>query len=370
MLSLREHFLTLLNRIQPDEDRVSLAIDLPAKVRDFLKETEKIITTDPHTRLSGSYIRNTAIKQIKDVDILVFVSRDYKDEENSAQFVINKLVKALDGLPEALGDSNGSVDAKLALKQQRRSVLVHITIDGQKFDMDIVPAIVDDDTSKPLEIPDRELSKWISSDPLGYIDALSKLNQENNGKIVPLIKMFKHWRDIQMKYRRPKSYWLECMIYKHVKANALKVENASYGELFLSLIAAIYNSFLATWKKEDGVPVIKDPMLGNNVAKSWTRAEFETFMRCIEESKKIAERALEADDEEIAIKLWQRLFNENSDDEPFPTTIDEVLKSLISRNSLFVSESGRVLAQPSKIEKSWQSPSHSFFGENYEASSK
>jgi predicted nucleotidyltransferase len=221
MLSLREHFLTLLTRIEPRADRAALAIDLPSKVRDFLEDTEKITTIYPHTRLSGSYIRDTAIKQIKDVDILVFVAPEYKDEEDSAQIVINKLVNALNGLPEALGDSNGKVDAELALKRQRRSVLVHVTIDEEEFDMDIVPAILDEDTSNPLEVPDRELSKWISSDPLGYKKTLSKLNQEQNGKIIPLIKMFKHWRDIQMKYQRPKSYWLECMVYQHAKTNIL-----------------------------------------------------------------------------------------------------------------------------------------------------
>ncbi len=368
MLSLREHFLELLSNIEPNTDRAALASDLPAKVREFLEDTDKIITVSPHTRLSGSYVRDTVIKNIKDVDILVFVDPEYKDQENSAQTVMNTLVRALDGLPEALGDDAGYIDAELALKRQRRSVLVHVTLDGEEFDMDIVPAILDSNTDKPLDVPDRELSKWISSDPLGYKAALSMLNQEQNGKIIPLIKMFKHWRDIQMKYRRPKSYWLECMVYKHAKANALKVENASYGELFLSLLTAVYDAYIAVWEREDAVPTIKDPMLGNNVAKSWTRAEFETFMRRIEESMKIAQRALNTDDQETAVELWQRLFNDDSDDEYFPTTISETLKALAMGSSLFVSESGKVHSQPSTTERSWQSPTHRFFGKDHETS--
>jgi hypothetical protein len=158
------------------------------------------------------------------------------------------------------------------------------------------------------------------------------------------------------------------MVYKHAKANALMVENASYGELFLSLLTATYDAYVAIWEKERDVPIIKDPMLGNNVAKSWTRAEFETFMRCIDASKKIAERALSTDDEESAVELWQRLFNNDSEDEYFPTTIDEALKSLVMGNSLFVSESGKVLSQPSKAEKSWQTPTHRFFGQDHETS--
>ena len=208
MNSLRDHFLTLLTRIQPKDNRVSLATELPTKVRDFLEESEKIITVEPHTRLSGSYARDTAIKQIKDVDILLFVDPKYKEEEDSAKTTIGILANALEGLPEALGDENGRVDADLSLKRQRRSVLVHVTIDEEEFDMDIVPSVYEGDSLEPLEVPDRDLSKWISSNPLGYNQALSKLNQDRKEKIVPLIKMFKHWRDVQMKYRRPKSYWL------------------------------------------------------------------------------------------------------------------------------------------------------------------
>jgi hypothetical protein len=93
-------------------------------------------------------------------------------------------------------------------------------------------------------------------------------------------------------------------------------------------------------------------------------------MRRIDESKKIAERALSTDDEESAVELWQKLFNDESEDEYFPTTIDETLRSLAMGSSLFVSESGKVLSQPSKTEKSWSSPTHHFFGQGYETSKK
>ncbi|MCL5611383.1 MAG: nucleotidyltransferase [Chloroflexi bacterium] len=196
MNSLRDHFLTLLTRIQPKEDRVSLATELPTKIRDFLKESEEIITVAPHTRLSGSYARETAVKQIKDVDILLFVDPKYKEKEDSAHATINTLVNALDGLPKALGDENGKVDAELSLIRQRRSVLVHVTIDNEEFDMDIVPAIYEGDKPEPVDVPDRDLSKWILSNPLGYNKSLSDLNQDQQGKIVPLIKMFKHFLSV------------------------------------------------------------------------------------------------------------------------------------------------------------------------------
>ena len=362
MKSLRDHFLTLLRRIQPKEDRLALAVELPAKVRDFLKESEKIITVEPHTRLSGSYARETAIKQIKDVDILLFVDPEYKEKEDSAKATINLLVNALDGLPKALGDENGRVDADLSLKRQRRSVLVHVTIDEEEFDMDIVPSIDEGDSPEPLEVPDRDLSKWVPSNPLGYNKSLSELNQDQQGKIVPLIKMFKHWRDVQMKYRRPKSYWQECMVHKHADAKKLKIEDSSYGELFHSLLVSIYEDYVGTFEKEGAVPFVKDPMLGNNVAKTWTRVEFETFMRRIEESKNWAARALQTDDETKAIELWQKVFNEDGGEEYFPTTVDEAMKSILSRQAIFVSQTGNISGKKPVSVKAWESPKHRYFG--------
>jgi hypothetical protein len=323
MYSLTSHFVKFFSNIQPDGDRVELAQDIPDKLREYLKETDKIKTVSPHTRLAGSYARYTAIKKIKDVDVLLFVSEEYKDGENCIREVINDLISALEGFPEYLKAQTGQVNADLALKRQRRSVQVHITLEGQEFDIDVVPSIAESGIEKPLLVPDRDLSKWVDSDPLGYGKFLSKLNQDHLNKIVPLIKMFKHWRDVQMKRRRPKSYWLECIVSNHANVENLNFEGASWGELFLSLLSSIYNDFYNKWKTSTGVPAIKDPMLGNNVAKTWTRDEFEAFMRRIEESKRLAERAIEEDDEEKAIKLWQALFNDNDGVEYFPTVVEE-----------------------------------------------
>ena len=366
MYSLTNQFVKFLSNLQPNEDRAELARDIPDKLRDYLKDTDKIKTVEPHTRLSGSYSRYTAIKEIKDVDTLLFVNKDYNDGEESIKKVINDLVRALKGFPEYLKDKTGYVDADLALKRQRRSVQVHISLSGQEFDIDVVPSIAVDGIDKPLLVPDRDLSKWISSDPLGYGKFLSKLNKEHSNKIVPLIKIFKHWRDIQMKRMRPKSYWLECIVCKHASAGKLNVKDSSWGELFLSLMNSIFDDYYDKWKNSESVPVIKDPMLGNDVAKSWARSEFSSFMNRIEEAKCLAEKALKEDDEAKAIKLWQELFNDDDEAEYFPSVIEESFAKALLAGSLVVSSSGQVLSNLSKAEKSWQSPPHRNFGDNDE----
>src|SRR5687767_7924738 len=113
MYSLTAHFVKFMSNIQPGGNRVELAMEIPDKLREYLKDTDKIITIYPHTRLSGSYARYTAIKEIKDVDILLFISKAYKDGEESVKKAINELINALKGFPEYLKDETGKVDADL-----------------------------------------------------------------------------------------------------------------------------------------------------------------------------------------------------------------------------------------------------------------
>ncbi len=334
MFTLPDHFKLLLSNIEPDEQRAKKAQEIPNQIRDFLQSSEDIKTVTPHTRLAGSYARCTAIKYIKDVDIILLIASEYIEQD--PEEVLDLLFQVLQGLPEAL-DETGEV---VICRHQRRSVNVHL--EKSDFDLDIVPAVVVTDLDNPLQVPDKDWSKWVATHPLGYGDALSKLNAARKDKVVPVIKLLKHWRDVHMIYRRPKSYWLECMVYHRFDDKTLSADGKSYAEIFRDLLASIYNDYLPDYEKDNAVPKVKDPMLGNNVAHNWERDNFEAFMRRIYESYRWAERALASDDAADAISLWQKVFG----DEWFPQNADqfkaESLKSAAVAGSIFVTPSGRV----------------------------
>jgi hypothetical protein len=365
MLTLPDHFSKFLMNIQPGLERVALAQAFPNGIRDYLQETDLIATTQPHSRLTGSYARYTAIKNIKDVDIILFADSSYRDEgDKGPEELLDDLVTALKGLPKALGDESGYIDAELALRRQRRSVNVCISLKGESFAIDVVPATLIDGINDAFWIPDKEWNKWIKSNPLGYGKYLNTLNKEGKDKVIHLMKMLKHWRDVRMIYRRPKSYWLECMVVKHIEDNHLVFDDKSHAELFADLIQAIYDDFLPEWEDEDEVPKISDPMLGNNVAWNWERAEFETFMRRVDESRKWASRALSCDSEEDAIELWQKVFN-RGDEEYFPSTMDDTLKTLAEGSkagTLRYTSTGIILSRSSPEIQSRESPPHRFYG--------
>ncbi len=356
MLSLSDHFDVLLQKIEPDGERAEFARDIPALVRDYLQQHEDIETVEPYSRLAGSYARCTAIKDIKDVDLLLTLHRSYRKQESEE--VLEQVFSVLGGLPEVLGSSSKPV----IRRRQRRSINVHV--DEHDFDLDIVPAIVERGIDKPLIIPDRDWSQWVETHPLGYADKLSELNGKHQDKVVPLIKLVKHWRDVQMCYRRPKSYWLECLVYHLIDDGKISTKRRSYAELFQLVLASIAQDFRQHLKKEGKVPEILDPMLGNNVAYHWERAAFETFMRRIDGSLGWAERAIAEDDEEKAVELWQKVFGE----EWFPTEKEvEAQKAMRLRaaalaGAVFVTPEGRVVT--GKQERpAIQVPPQRFYGE-------
>lgn len=296
MTTLRHHFSALLTKVNPDEDRLELAKTLPGEVRDWLKDND-FETRTPHSRLIGSYARGTAICNIKDVDVLLFVPKEQLDRTPNA--LLRELKGVLDDYPDTTAEVSG----------QRRSV--HLEFPAHEVQLDIVPAVLEDSLEDPVQIPDRPAEEWILSDPLGYGRRLSDLNKEHSRKVVPLIKLIKAWRNVQMKRRRPKSYVLEVMILYAVEEGKLAVAGQSWAQCVTSFFQHIRTKYRKLMDSGTEAPRIPDPQIPEHfITRGWERDHFETFMRRIRESARRAERALEADDEEEASELWQKIFGE------------------------------------------------------------
>jgi hypothetical protein len=356
MLTLSKHFDLLLSKIEPPEDRRIHAQQIPADVRNYLKEHDELITVMPHSRLAGSYARHTAIGDIKDVDVLILVHNDYVVGKPSV--VLSILSRVLEGLPAALG-TTGEVE----FRHQRRSI--HVCFANLDFHLDIVPVAMPKGIDEPLQVPDRTWQKWCETHPLGYQTWLSRLNEVHGGKVVPLIKIVKYWKDCQFVYKRPKSYWLECLIVRHINKGWVATNGLSYAELFTNLLASIYDRFEDYLDDPDAKPPrIPDPMLGNNVAFNWERSHFEGFMARVKESRNWAQRALALGDDqtEAAELLWQKVF-----DTTFPTTAEVEAKAYIEAwktGNVFVTPEGRVLPSRPVATPVVQSPKHRFFGDD------
>ena len=357
MAVLTGHFDLLKKRIEPSPKRAETARNIPLKVRDYLRDHEDFITEDPHTRLAGSYGRSTAIKDIKDVDVLVFADQSWRDQP--IPDLINTLCRALKGLPEALDDCGD-----VSVRKQRRSVNVYLK--NHDLSLDVVPVLKTTGSHQDqVEVPDRAWDDWMFTHPLGYACDLSALNGENGGKVVPMIKLFKHWRDTHFQKSKPKSYWLECLVVQHIRRGWIAAAGQGDGALFADLCASVYERFTPYLETDEEVPFIPDPRLRNHVAWNWKRSAFETFMRRLKDTEKWGRNAVDTSDQEMAVAYWQKVFGEDW----FPSTdaVNEEYKQLgclSAAGALFVSATGNVATARQTGATSVQSPPKRFFGED------
>jgi hypothetical protein len=326
---MRHHFNALLTKIEPPEARSSLVGERCGDVRRFLQDHE-FVTVTPHTRLAGSYARSTAIELIPDVDALVLLGNDQLERTPNA--VLRELHGVLQDYP------GGAVD----LRGQRRSV--RLSLPDDDVIMDLVPAVAENGLDAALRVPDRPQAEWIPSDPLGYAARLSALNQEHNGKLVPLVKLSKCWRDEQMLRRRPKSYVLEVILLYGVEAGALVLCDRSTADNVHDALVYITDKYAALMDEGSDAPRIRDPQISSMfITRGWAREHFETFMRRAREARHAAARALAAENEAAASAQWAKVFGSR-----WPS-IDEVKRAALEEAAAVrpghtsVSSAGRVV---------------------------
>jgi hypothetical protein len=308
-----------------------------------LREHDDFSTIDPHTRLVGSYAQHTSVGDVKDVDFLVRVPGEPKENQPEAKKLIQELKSTLDALPEALGFEGYVVIDDIEIERARRSI--HVYFQGEDFHIDVVPCIAPDGFEEVIFVPDRGFNQWIASHPIGYINLLKRLDDEHGSKVRPLIKLLKHFRNHHMVYCRPKSYWLGALVVHQVKKEGSLDTTNSLAELFRDLCDSIYLQYdHLLYVSDRDTPNIRDPLLDHNISWNWGRSHFETFMRRLDDGRTWATKALETEDREEAIEWWQKIFGE----EYFPADVSEAAADIaasILPGQSYVSSTGRVKSE-------------------------
>jgi hypothetical protein len=346
---LPEYFEKLLSSIEPSEERVVAAQEAHGLVRKHLQACDVLPTVAPHSCLAGSYDRHTAINDIKDVDVLVRVPDDY--ESKAPAEVLQLLTSSLRKLAGV---------TEVELREQRRSV--HVTLAQYDFHLDIVPTVAANGVGCALKVPDKPHQEWVTSNPLGYAAMLTDLNQSHGEKVVPLVKMMKQWRDTHMRQRssKPKSYWLECMLYGLLNDGRITADEKGWGLLFRDALSAMCDRCRHAYEKTDSAPSIEDPATRKIVTAKWERAHFETFMERLHEALGWADRALEEDKADDAIKLWRKVFG---DQFPAEEQKAEAMAEAIRAGVMAVGPTGRVSVGTLSSEPQVQPRPTRFYGD-------
>lgn len=304
MAKLNDLFEVFLSNINPDEKAVEYAIDAHEPVRECLEKHDEFRQYVEGSFLYGSYRRNTAVGDIKDVDIVILTNFDIDDEENTPRRVLRRLK---DALARCYEDPENP-------QYQRRSIRIDEPLpDNEEVEMtlDIIPAVVVTNKDEPLRVPDRVVQKWIRSHPKGHLEYTTKLNSDDYGKkrFVPLVKMMKWWWKYQSQERQPdverpdpKGFWVECLTGEN-----FDMSRTAWADHFIAVLQSVSDKYADV----EGVPELRDPGLGNETIKTrMTLEEFEVFMEAVNESLEIAIVARDASDKLTSSELWRDVFGE------------------------------------------------------------
>ena len=285
-MELNSHFRGLLGNIEPDPDAVATAKRSHEELRALLQSDDEISEADPDSYLSGSYARDTAINDIKDVDIIQLVDLDHTATSPDV---------AVAWLQGILQKHYSTVRA------QGRSV--QVTTD-YGFQLDVVLSVAISHREGPIWIPDRDAKEWVASHPKGQISFGSHRNAMTDGYYKHLVKIVKCWRDrLPSAQAQVKSYILESLV-----AECVLFKPASYARGIVQIFGSILTSYTA-YLVSELVPRIADPGYPSvNVAKRWKFKEFSAFMDNVRTSNDTAAPALAADDKQKSIALWRKLF--------------------------------------------------------------
>ena len=187
------------------------------------EQMKRLLQQTHDSYLTGSYGRSTAIKDIKDVDIIVMIDLDHT--KTTPEIVVAWLQSVLQNY-------------YTKVRAQGRSVGV-TTSSG--FDLDVVPSVAMSYRQGPLWIPDRDAGAWVPSHPKGQIAFGINRNEATSGYYKHLVKIMKHWRDrLTPSASRVKSYILESLVAQNIGSKPF-----SYGHGVQQILQGIDISYTA-----------------------------------------------------------------------------------------------------------------------------
>jgi len=181
----------------------------------------------------GSFARKTKCRELDDIDLMIGISgngavyngsdpweniRIYSNSSDSAQFgctrddgtlnstlVLNRFKKALSGVREYL---------RSELRRNQEAIVLNLI--SKEWSFDIVPCFhtaPESDGRSFYLIPNGN-GNWKKTNPIVDRDHIQNTNQNHEGRVLELIRLFKKWNKVNNTKTMP-SYLLETMIINY-----------------------------------------------------------------------------------------------------------------------------------------------------------
>jgi len=308
-MATQQQFRDFLTDIEPSNTTKERASRAHTGPRDFLAAHEKFRNYHVKTFLSGSHVRDTAIRRRvadteedrADIDVIVVTRHTKADEPED---VISRLYTTLK-------------EKYSGAKKNVRSV----TIRTNDFKVDIVPIIAPNGMEGTLYIPDRDLGDWVETNPPRHTQWTVDTNRKADGRFKPLVKLVKWWRrENPTGFRKPKGFVLEC-----IAAECMDYNQSVWQELFVTTfeqMVARYSGYIQLAV----VPTIADPAgTGIPITKGMTFDEFKDFYEMVQRHAQIGRGAIEEEDSEKETGMWRKIFGPR-----FPACASRTIESLLT----------------------------------------
>lgn len=314
-------FSDFVSNIRPTSEELIEFREAHKKLRENLQNFDELSNIVITTFLQGSYRRATAIKpragKRGDIDIVVVTNID-KEKVNPKEalnlfipFVEKYYKNEYEIQGRSIGIKQKTVDLDLVITSAPSEVnknffnTTTFTKDYTLEDTDVfnfAKSSRETWSLSPLDIPDRDAMKWQQTNPLAQIQATQAKNTNCNGHFVNIVKAIKWWRKEFSIPKYPKGYPVEHLIWDCCPDD---VETIAQGVTkTLEQIVQRYPTKPQLF--DHGLPQIPE----HDVLKRVTDEDYAKFYEKICDAASLARRALDEEDTDKSVKLWQNLFGE------------------------------------------------------------
>ncbi len=263
----------------------------------------------------GSFARKTKISPLDDIDLLVCLhargSTYYEHSVDKVDIIVPESANSL----RELSDDNILNSIKVIEKFKsnlkdlahyknaeinRRQEAITLSLQSYDWTFDIVPCFITAPTDNGRTyylIPNGD-GKWKFTDPRIDQERVTRINQENDGNILKVIRMFKHLAKEYGLFKE-NSYLLEVLILDYYESNPF--EYSIGGEMCM---------VLSHIKSNVNYP-IKDPQDIREDINSLEAYEVEKIRNTLDDCFNLMLKAIEYEsdgDNEAAINKWREIF--------------------------------------------------------------
>lgn len=279
-MNVSEAFDELKSRLEITDQEQAFASKTHQEIRDYLRD--RFEREDDF--LTGSYVRHTKTKPLRDVDIFFVLPKAEKSEYTPSSVLAT--------FQSVLSRKYGSD----RVESRRRSVKVRFENGAPVSSFDVVPGFPR--RGGGYEIPDTKLDEWIATDPTAHAELATTKNKDLNESWKPLVKMVKGANRQAGEPIKP-SFLLEVMALR-------LVVTPGFGGFPLEL-----QSFFHTASEEVDSEWPDPAGLGPPVNDQMTLTERLAAGEFLKKAASIAEEARRLEDDggyASAIRKWRELF--------------------------------------------------------------